>query len=219
MAKTLKVKSEGKGSIQKVANTFLESRDAYDFELLYNRLKPGITKYLVQYYGVSSSYDIDAIMLSTFTKIWDKLDQYNPKYAFSTWAYRIARNEYLLSKRGTGKTTSLEAMTERSGINITNLNGEYSTNPDYEYFEPTREEDMERLYKIVLDEIGSLPKVYMEVLSAQLVKKQKLNDIAEDLDLNLNTVKTRITKAKKMIKKTISAKYPRLINKYNDIEL
>ena len=47
--------------------------------------------------------------------------------------------------------------------------------------------------------IERLPELYREVARKRLVEEMKYGDIAESLDLELNTVKTRIRRAKQLM--------------------
>lgn len=198
-------------SLQTYGINFYENRDEKTFAILLSRLKPGIASYLVQY--VQDKQTREVVIANTFLKVWEKIDQYDPYYAFSTWAYRIARNEALLSKRYSAKNYSFEGM-EEAGIHMTSKFPSLVQTPDYEFFEPTPEEEINRLYKMVIDEINNLPGVYRVVLSGQLVKKQKLEEIAEENNINLNTVKTRARKAKVMVKDALEKRDPKLVEKY-----
>ena len=200
-------------SLQQIGLNFYNERSERNFKAVHDRLKPGLSKYVREKYGCDDYQTREAVLLKTFSNIWEKIDQYDPYYAFSTWAYRIARNEALLSKRYGKKNYSLDGMQEM-GINMTAKYSGLVSTPDYEFFEPTPEEEMNRLYKIVLDEIQNLPGVYSIVLTETLIKRKKETDVAKDLDWNLNTVKTRKRKAKKLIFKAVADKHPTLVEKF-----
>jgi len=203
-------------SLQQIGLDFFNNRDDQSFTVLYNRIKPGLGKYVREKYGCTDFQTREAVLLNTFKNIWEKIEQYDPYYAFSTWAYRIARNEALLSKRYGARNYSLDGMQEM-GINMSAKYSGLTTTPEYEFFEPTQEEEMDRLYKLVLDEIRNLPGVYKIVLTGQLVKKQQLAEIAKEQGWPLNTVKTRVRKAKSLVYKAIAQKHPKLVEKYYTI--
>jgi len=203
-------------SLQQIGLDFFNNRDDQSFTVLYNRIKPGLGKYVREKYGCTDFQTREAVLLNTFKNIWKKIEQYDPYYAFSTWAYRIARNEALLSKRYGARNYSLDGMQEM-GINMSAKYSGLTTTPEYEFFEPTQEEEMDRLYKLVLDEIRNLPGVYKIVLTGQLVKKQQLAEIAKEQGWPLNTVKTRVRKAKSLVYKAIAQKHPKLVEKYYTI--
>jgi RNA polymerase sigma factor (sigma-70 family) len=200
-------------SLQSIGLAFHNARDERTFTTLMKRLKPGLSKYVREQYGCTDTQTREAVLANTFTNIWTKIEQYDPFYAFSTWAYRIARNEALLSKRYGKRNYSLDGMMEM-GINMTAKHSGLVTTPEYEFFEPTQEEEMDQLYKLVLSEIGNLPNVYRTVLTGQLIKKQKLQEIANEQEWPLNTVKTRARKAKSLVYKAIAANHPKLVEKY-----
>ncbi len=103
------------------------------------------------------------------------------------------------------------------GINMTAKHKGLVSVPEYEFFEPTEEEEMDRLYKLVLEEIGNLTGVYNIVLTASLIKKQKEKEIAAETGWKVNTVKTRKRKAKQLVYKAIAEKHPKLVKKYYTI--
>ena len=203
-------------TLQQIGLNFYNNRDERSFKAVHDRLKPGLSKYVREKYGCDDYQTREAVLLKTFSNIWEKIDQYDPYYAFSTWCYRIARNEALLSKRYGKKNYSLDGMQEM-GINMTSKYSGLVTTPDYEFFEPTPEEEMTRLYKIVLDELQNLPEHYCQVLTETLIKKKKETQVAKDLNWNLNTVKTRKRKAKKLILKSVSENHPMLVEKFQNL--
>lgn len=196
-------------SLQQMALKFHESRSESDFTALYYRLKPGVSIYLREM--VPSHSDREEIIATTFSKVWIKIHQYDPYWNFSTWVYRIARNEALLFFRSKRRTYSYNAM-EEMGINMESKLGNFT--PEY------CEEDLtttEQLHDLVLNEINCLPEMYKEVLNLREVEKKKYEDIAEELGWKLNTVRTRIHKARKLIRREIEKKAPLLLKNYQEI--
>jgi len=74
----------------------------------------------------------------------------------------------------------------------------------------------ERLHDIVLEEINNLPDMYKEVLTLREVEKKKYDEIAEDLGWKVNTVRTRIHKARRLIRAEIVKRDPALLKKYQE---
>lgn len=203
-------------SLQEIGLRFYNERSERNFKAVHDRLKPGLSKYVREKYGCDDYQTREAVLLKTFSNMWEKIDQYDPYYAFSTWAYRIARNEALQSKRYGKKNYSLDGMQEM-GINMTAKCSGLVSTPDYEFFEPTPEEEMDRLYKIVLQEIGNLPEKYRIVLTDYHIKNQKEHEIAEKLGWNLNTVKTRKRKGKALLINSVAQKHPELVEKFQKL--
>ena len=101
--------------LQRIGLNFFESRSETDFTRVYYRMKPGISMYLREM--LPSMDDREEVIATTFAKVWGKIHQYDPYWNFSTWVYRIARNEALLFFRGKKRTYSYDAMKEM-GINV-----------------------------------------------------------------------------------------------------
>jgi RNA polymerase sigma-70 factor (ECF subfamily) len=196
-------------SLQQMALKFFESRKESDFTELYYRMKPGISVYLREM--VPSRDDREEIIATTFAKMWTKIHQYDPYWNFSTWAYRIARNEALLFFRSKRRTYSYNAM-EEMGINM-EAKLEHVI-PNYFEEEITT---TDQLHELVLAEICSLPEKYQVVLTLREVEKKKYEDIATELGWELNTVRTRIHKARKMIRSEVEKKAPQLLKQYQEI--
>lgn len=201
-------------SIQAVALQFIEKRDDSTFRTLINRLKPGLISYTYKYVN-----DMDLckeIISKTFIAVWEKLDQYNPKYNFSTWVYAIAKNESLGQLRTKKRNLSHEKLTE----NHSKVLKSYSpiVTMDIEVIGPSGEELTNTLYDKTIEEIEELQEPYRTVMIEREVNQKRLQDIAEDLDWNLSTVKTRLRKARKDIAKSIQEKHPDLLEAYYEEE-
>ena len=142
-----------------------------------------------------------------FSKVWLKIEQYDPYWNFSTWVYRIARNEALLFHRGRKKTYSYEAM-EENGINM-------EKNHSYEERMFDHEEDVvDSLYDRAVEAINELPEIYKTVLILREVQKKKYEDIAEELGWKHNTVRTRIRKARELVRGILVKSSPIMVKQY-----
>jgi len=198
-----------KQTLQKIGLNFFESRTEKDFTTVYYRMKPGISMYLREM--LPNMDDREEVIATTFAKVWSKIHQYDPYWNFSTWVYRIARNEALLFFRGKKKTYSYDAMKEM-GINVDAKLGFDTADFAEDDFVSTTE----RLHDIVLEEINNLPEMYKEVLTLREVEKKKYDEIAEDLGWKVNTVRTRIHKARRLIRAEIVKRDPALLKKYQE---
>jgi len=196
-------------TLQEIGLRFFTSRTDRDFTTMYYRMKPGISVYLKDM--LPNMEERDEVMATTFAKVWAKIHQYDPYWNFSTWVYRIARNEALLFFRGKRKTYSFEAM-EEMGINMEAKAG--MLNPDYFEEEIT---PAERLAETVLEEIHNLPEMYKTVLTLREIEKKKYEDIAIELGWKTNTVRTRIHKARRLIRAEVKRREPELLKKYQDL--
>ncbi len=88
---------------------FAVSGDTQAFERLYRRHAPRVNS-LARW--LLSRDDVDDVMQDVFIRVWEKLDTFRGKSAFSTWLHRLATNVILRrrekyrsdEKRGSGST-------------------------------------------------------------------------------------------------------------------
>lgn len=192
-------------SINKLAAKYIEERTNRSMYELVERLKPGLTLHANKFVK-----DIDAandIVADALIKIWRKIDTYNPKWCFSTWCYKIVYNESMqhLRKKKQKNTYSIEGHIKYMGSyeDVPDLlladNGisELSEDPIWDF---EAQEDIEEvLASKVLDEIQKLPEHYQQIIYDREVNKMKYNEISEKYGLQINTVKTRIIRARQKI--------------------
>lgn len=202
-------------SIQSLAIDFIQNKNGYTFKKLVDRLKPGLMLFAGKYVGGDRDLS-NEIVSQTFINIWEKIEQYNSAYNFSTWVYAIAKNEALGQLRLLKKNLSHEQLT----ANHSSLLKVYSTPVymDLECVGPNGEELTQHLYDLTIKEINLLEEPYKTVMYEREVNQKQLQDIAEHLEWNLNTVKTRLRKARQEIAQNLTKKYPELIDAYNEKE-
>ena len=161
--------------------------------VLYTRYNAGVKSHISRY--VTQKEDIEDICLESFQKAFSQIGSYNAEYKFSTWLYRIARNTAFdhLSKHDREKsnmpTTSIsEDLTELKELPATMHNPEEDIINQQEYDK-------------WLTNIEKLKDDYRIVARLNLIDNLGYKEVAEALDIPINTVKTRIRRAKAMLLK------------------
>jgi RNA polymerase sigma-70 factor (ECF subfamily) len=195
-------------SLQEMGLAFFESRSERDFTNVYHRLRPSISYYLREL--VPNQDDRNEVIATAFAKVWQKIHQYDPYWNFSTWVYRIARNEALLFFRSKKKTYSYDAMQEM-GINM-EAKGPIT---ESDAFLSDEDHPVDLLYDMAVEEIGNLPELYKTVLTLREIDKMKYEEIADQLGWKHNTVRTRIRKARELVRAGLLKKDPNLVKLYN----
>lgn len=184
--------------LQQLALDFVNLRTEKSFTLLYNRLKPGLKKYIYKYHQDADI--VDEILAITLSKAYVYVDKYDSRWNFSTWLYKICQNECLMEFRRQNSTVSLNNMIDTK-VAIKAVNEEdWKYTPDYEVYTNEEIVQPDSLYTEVIQEIKNLPEHYREIIEDRIVDKMKYQDIAEKRGLKLNTVRSRIHSAKKVIK-------------------
>ena len=197
-------------SYRELTENFLETRSDSDFALLYYKIKPGLTTYVNKL--VKDSDIAEDIAINTLTKMWTKIEQYNPKYQITTWLYRIAFNESLgyISKQK--KKSSLDQLSEfgvevnnngTTNINIQEAYQEYEEMSEQDYLD--EDNDLMETYGKALEAIAGLKDMYRDILTDRLINDMKYDEIADKHNISLQTVKNRIRRGKMLIAETMEA--------------
>jgi len=193
-------------SYREMTENYVASRSEADFTTLFYRIKPGLTSYVGK---IVKDRDVaEDIAVNTLTKLWTKIDQYDPKYQVTTWLYRIAFNEALgyIAKRN--KKTSLDQLAE-FGVEVNDNGGiNAALEESYEMTEQDfLDEDTELMerYQSALHAMQDLKEMYRDIVVDRLVNNMKYDDIAEKHGISLQTVKNRIRRGKALIAEKITA--------------
>lgn len=197
-------------SIQTLADNFISNKCEKTFIELRKGLKPGLENFVSKYF--SDRDLINEVVSQTFITIWEKLSQYNREYNFSTWTYAIAKNEALGILRIQKRNISHEKLTENQSKLLKIYSPEVSM--DVECFGPSGETVVQFLYDKSLEEIKNLKEPYRTVMTQREIEKKQLQDIANNLGWNLNTVKTRLRKARNVVAVNLREKHPEVIDAY-----
>ena len=149
----------------------------------------GAMKYLDDFY-------IDDICSRSFEKAFRQIRSFDPSRSqFSTWLRTIAHNTALdtidAETRAQSRLVSMDKESAGSGPILETI-GDESATPLEQIVE---EEDAEKLEGY----IAGLPDLYRTVARMRLLDGLQYKEIAEELGMELNTVRTRIRRAKAII--------------------
>ena len=163
------------------------------FIVLYTRYNTGVKSHIAHY--ISQKEDIEDICLESFQKAFSQLGSYNPDYKFSTWIYRIARN------------TAFDHMSrhdrEKNNMPTTSISDDFAELKELPATMHNPEEDIinQQEYDKWLTNIEKLKDDYKTVAKMNLIDNFGYKEIADALDMPLNTVKTKIRRAKAQLLK------------------
>lgn len=140
---------------------------------------------------------VDDICSRSFEKAFRQISSYDPsKSQFYTWLRTIARNTALdmleQESRLSRKYVSLDDNDSQVAV-IENIGDDIDSPLD----DIIRTEDRERTEKYV----EGLPELYREVAHKRLLDGLQYKEISDELGMELNTVRTRIRRAKALIDK------------------
>lgn len=149
---------------------------------------------------VKETEQVEDLVQEAFIKAFKNLDSYSTSYAFSTWLYRITTNhtiDYLRKKKL--KTTSIDKP-------IKTREGEMSFELPDEQAETDRGIIRKQRKKIITHAIENLPDKYRQVIEMRHIEEMSYQEISDQLDLPLGTVKAHIFRAREMLYKALKDK-------------
>ena len=169
--------------------------DGMAFTALWDAYIDSLKNYLQTVMHLHDDFLIDDICSRSFEKAFRQIHSYDPrKSSFSTWLGTIARNTTLdvleSEKRQSRELVFLDASPSAGSV-LENVVDQIDTPLE----SIIRDEDQERTKGY----IEALPPLYREVARKRLLDRLQYKEIAEELNLELNTVRTRIRRAKDMI--------------------
>lgn len=143
---------------------------------------------------------VDDLVQETFSKAFDCLESYNRQYAFSTWIYRIATNHSIdyLRKRKLSTLSIDEPVQGKDGEMKMELVDETS-NTDLDIIQKQRK-------SLIRNAVESLPEKYRVVVRMRHMEEKSYDEIAEELELPLGTVKAHIFRARELLNKHLKDK-------------
>lgn len=192
---------ENASGIQKMAFEFHKNRSEKTFNELYYRLKPGLKYHALKI--MKDEHAADDVVSIAFTKIWSKIEQYNKYWNFSTWAYKIVYNEAMQHIKRNKMLVSAETEeTKLNKIQQEEFNEEAVADLFYEEanWNVDNDEDVsEKMYAKVINEINNLSDSYKTIILDREINKLKYKQISDKHGININSVKTRIKRARRQI--------------------
>jgi len=195
---------------RELTENYIATRSHEDYTKLYNRVKPGLTKYIA---NVIKDGDVaEDIAVNTLIKLWTKIEQYDPQYQITTWLYRIAMNEALGYIRQRNKSTSMDRLREDFGVEVNSAGAFESTSvqdlieeaemkTEIDFYD--EEEELTARYELALQAIRELKPLYRDILVDRLINNMKYKDIAEKHEIGLQTVKNRIRRGRTLITEAV----------------
>lgn len=187
--------AKAKKDYELVQRALKNEEDAY--EKLMSRYKDSI--YFMLLKMVNNKADAEDLTLEAFGKAFMRLEQYSPKYAFSTWLFRIASNnciDHLRKKKM--KTTSIDQSEDDEGIATIFL-----TSPN---LNPEQEAIRKQKMKMMRELVEKLKPQYKMLIELRYFQDLSYDEIAVKLEIPLGTVKAQLFRARTVLKDIIKPK-------------
>ncbi|MEQ9218532.1 MAG: sigma-70 family RNA polymerase sigma factor [Cyclobacteriaceae bacterium] len=152
---------------------------------LYERFAPRMMGVCMRY--IHDREEAEHVMIGGMVKVYEKIGQFNDEGSFEGWIRKIMVNESLMYIRKY-KNMSLEV--EIEAVDHT---------PNYHVLEQTLEaNDLLRL-------VGELPVGYRTVFNLYAIEGYNHKEIAKMLEINENTSKSQLSRARKHLQNRLEA--------------
>lgn len=159
--------------------------DKESYRLLVDRYKDGLVRYCYSIV-LDEAAATDAAQ-QAFINAYEKLHTYKPKYAFSTWLYRIGRNEALKELQRLRKQMPIE--TAAHIASDSDLSDEYE-----------KKSERER----VMQAMTSLRHEWRQVVHFYYWEGKTYEEISELTGTPLNTIRVWLMRAKQQLEKELA---------------
>ncbi|MBK8505791.1 MAG: sigma-70 family RNA polymerase sigma factor [Saprospiraceae bacterium] len=160
------------------------------FELLIRRYNQRLFRIIRIY--VRDETDVEDLMQETYLSCFEHLRGFNRKASFATWITRIGINKALMHLRERKKVSAFFQPVS-DYIHLNNPFMETSINPEEKMISLETKLQLERL-------IDALPVKYREVFMLWHFNQMKSMDIASCLDITEENVRTRLHRARLLLK-------------------
>ncbi|MBQ9721173.1 MAG: sigma-70 family RNA polymerase sigma factor [Oscillospiraceae bacterium] len=131
----------------------------------------------------------------TFLAVWRGIGSYRADAAFSTWLYRLATNACL----------DLLRREKRRGGEVSLDDEEARLDPADTAPQPEEAAEREETRRMVREGLYALPDNYRQVLVLRELEQLSYTEIAEAAQLDVGTVKSRISRARTALRNYLAA--------------
>jgi RNA polymerase sigma factor (sigma-70 family) len=141
---------------------------------------------------VNNPIDAEDLTIEAFGKAFKNISQYTPNFAFSTWLFKIATNnciDFIRKKRAT--TISLDQSSDDPDTTSVTIQ---SDSPDPEAYLINNQK-----IKLLREVVSKLKPRYRTLVELRYFKEYSYDEISEELDLPLGTVKAQLFRARELL--------------------
>ena len=169
-----------------------KNKDQQAFSDLMDKYKDPIYYMLLKM--VNNNDDAEDLTLEAFGKAFNRLNQYTPNFAFSTWLFKIATNNCIDFLRKKKK-------------NVMSINNRVSNNDGEEYMFEIKSDGMtpeqiamnEQKIQLMRQYVKKLKPRYEILVEMRYFKEMSYDEISIELNLPLGTVKAQLFRAREFL--------------------
>lgn len=170
----------------------VDEGDQSAYAELMGRYKDSI--YYLFYKMVNNKDDAEDLMIEAFGKAFKNLHSYQPTFAFSTWLFRIATNNGIdhIRKKKLDTLSIDKNMKSEDGDSIKIDVKSSNLDPEEELVSEQKKELIKKL-------VDKLKPKYKQLIELRYYEEKSYEEIAEELEMPLGTVKAQLFRAKDLL--------------------
>jgi len=170
----------------------IENKDQLAFEELLDRYKDSI--YFMILKMIKNKDDADDLTIEAFGKAFNRLHQYAPNYAFSTWLFKIATNnciDFIRKKKKNVLSIDRRFENEDGDSLMIELRCKGR--------DPEQEAIRFQKMKMMRQVVTRLKPRYQILIELRYFKEYSYDEISKELKLPLGTVKAQLFRAREFL--------------------
>ncbi|MGM0479494.1 MAG: RNA polymerase sigma factor [Bacteroidota bacterium] len=143
---------------------------------------------------VKNNDDAEDLTIEAFGKAFNRIQQYSPSYAFSTWLFKIASNNCIdfIRKKRIHLTSMDHAYSNSDGESV-KIDVESGT------MDPEETIMKQQKIKMMRKVVEQLKPRYRDLIKKRYFEELSYEEIAEEMDLPLGTVKAQLFRAREFL--------------------
>lgn len=168
-----------------------ESKDERAYAELMTKYRDSI--YFMMLKMVKNSDDADDLTIEAFGKAFNRLHQYTPNYAFSTWLFRIATNnciDFIRKKKMVTFSIDKEYEGEEGGMTFEIKD---------ERLDPEERFIRKQKIRIMREIVEHLKPRYKSLIVLRYFRELSYDEIAKETELPIGTVKAQLFRAREQL--------------------
>lgn len=164
------------------------SGDQMAFRMLYQIHERAVRGRVSGYFQWKA--DVDDVVTESFQKAFSALGSFDISRDFRPWLLTIATRTAL------DHLSSIQREDQKKEGILHNVSSEGGENAQLTDYTPEEEIINDELHQRLMGYIEELPSLYKDVMIKYMIEELEYEEIARELDLELNTVRTRIRRGK-----------------------
>ena len=151
---------------------------------------------------VKDEQEVEDVMQQAYINAFTHLHQFEERSQFSTWLTRITLNEAFGRRRKMRRAASMAG----APSNIDENPGEIMDSITSAQPDPERQAYAQELRSVLEEAVDALPETYRTVFMLRDIEGLSTSEAGEGLGLGEEAVKTRLHRARAMIRRTVTSR-------------